>query len=225
MFKFVFLDTDDTILDFLKTEHNAIAKTFREFGLDPTEDVISRYSAVNLSCWERFERGELTREQVMIVRFEEFFAELGVNIDPHECDRRYCVHLGEEHIFVEGAEEMLNYLAPKYHLYIASNGFAKTQEPRLESAGIVHYFDEIFISERTGFHKPEKGFFDYCFARIPDFRREEAIIIGDSLSSDIQGGINAGIATCWFNLRRKPARDDITPDYTIYDLEELKKIL
>ena len=225
MFKFVFLDTDDTILDFLKTEHNAIARTFREFGLDPTEDVISRYSAVNLSCWERFERGELTREQVMIVRFEEFFAELGVSIDPHECDRRYCVHLGEEHIFVEGAEEMLNYLAPKYHLYIASNGFAETQEPRLESAGIVHYFDEIFISERTGFHKPEKGFFDYCFARIPDFRREEAIIIGDSLSSDIQGGINAGIATCWFNLRRKPARDDITPDYTIYNLEELKKIL
>lgn len=225
MFKFVFFDTDDTILDFLKTEHDAIATTFAELGLEPTEALISRYSAINLSCWERFERGELTREQVMVVRFEELFSELGISVDPYECDRRYCVHLGEKHIFVEGAEDILRYLAPKYHLYIASNGFASTQEPRLKSAGIVPYFDEIFISERVGSHKPEKAFFDACFAQIPGFRREEAIIIGDSLTSDIQGGINAGIATCWFNLRRRPPRTDIRPDDTIYSLAELKNIL
>lgn len=225
MYKFVFLDTDDTLLDFQKTEYAAIGKTFAELGLHPTQALISHYSAINLSCWERFERGELTREQVMIVRFEEFFAELGVTLDPHECEHIYRGHLGEGHIFVEGAEDILRYLAPRYRLFLASNGFARTQEPRLESAGIVPYFEQIFISEYTGHHKPEKAYFDYCFARIPGFRREEAIIIGDSLSSDIQGGINAGIATCWFNLRRRPARADLRPDYTIYALEELKRIL
>lgn len=225
MYKFVFLDTDDTILDFLKTEYTAIGRTFAELGLTPTHELITHYSAINQHCWERFERGELTREQVLTVRFEELFGELGVDIAPAACERIYRAHLGEGHIFVEGAEEMLRYLAPKYRLFIASNGVAETQDSRLADAGIVHYFENIFISERTGFHKPDPQFFAYCFARIPGFRREEAIIIGDSLSSDIQGGINAGIATCWFNLRRRPARDDIRPDYTIYSLSEIPSIL
>ncbi len=225
MYQFVFLDTDDTILDFLKTERVAIGKTFACLGLQPTDALISRYSAINQSCWERFERGELTRAQVLLTRFEELFTELGVDVDAKYCEKIYRHLLGVGHIFVEGAEDLLAYLAPKYHLFIASNGVAETQDSRLASAGILPYFDAVFISERTGYHKPEKEYFDYCFARIPGFRREEAIIIGDSLSSDIQGGINAGIATCWFNYRNKPSRPDIHPDYTIYALSELKQIL
>lgn len=225
MYRYVFLDIDDTILDFLKTERVAIGKTFATLGLDPTDALIARYSAINQSCWERFERGELTRAQVLLTRFDELFAELGVDVQPALCEKTYRRLLGIGHYFVEGAEDLLAYLAPKYHLYIASNGVAETQDSRLVSAGIVPYFDEIFISERVGHHKPEKAYFDYCFARIPGFRADEAIIIGDSLSSDIQGGINAGIATCWFNHRRRPARPDIHPDYTVYALPELKKIL
>ncbi len=225
MYKFVFLDTDDTILDFLKTERVAITRCFQRFGLTPTDALIRRYSAINQSEWERLERGETTREQVLVDRFKRLFAELGTDIDPYAFEDCYQRLLGEGHIFVEGAEDILAYLAPKYHLFIASNGVAITQDTRLASAGIVPYFDQIFISERTGHHKPEKAYFDYCFARIPNFRREEAIIVGDSLSSDIQGGKNAGIATCWFNYRGKPARPEIQPDYTIYTLAELKKIL
>lgn len=225
MYKFIFLDTDDTILDFLKTEYIAIGKTFAELGITPTDELIQRYSTINQSCWERFEQGILTRDEVLLIRFEEFFSELEMKIDPQLCERRYRRHLGERHIFVEGAEEMIQYLAPKYHLYIASNGVAETQDSRLKSAGIECYFDEIFISERIGYHKPEKEYFDCCFSRIPDFHHEEAIIIGDSLSSDIQGGINAGISTCWFNYRNRPARGDIHPDYTIYSLDEIRNFL
>ncbi len=225
MYKYVFLDTDDTILDFLKTERVAISKTFRKFGIEPTDALISHYSRINQATWERFERGEITRARVLLERFELLFGELGVALDPQEVEDTYQTLLGVGHIFVEGAEEMIRYLAPKYHLYIASNGVAATQDSRLESAGILPYFDDVFISERTGHHKPDKAYFDYCFARIPGFRPEEAIIVGDSLSSDIQGGKNAGIATCWFNYRNKPPREDIRPDYTIHTLKELQDIL
>ena len=225
MYKYVFLDTDDTILDFLKTERVAITKTFSLFGLDPTDELIAHYSRINQGCWEKFERGEITRARVLIERFEVLFSQLGVQLDPQEVEDTYQRLLGVGHIFVEGAEDIIAYLAPKYHLYIASNGVAATQDSRLASAGILPYFDDVFISERTGHHKPEREYFDYCFARIPGFRPEEAIIVGDSLSSDILGGKNAGIATCWFNYRNRPAREDIQPDYTIYKLEELKSIL
>lgn len=225
MYKYVFLDVDDTIFDFLKTERVAITKTLSLFGIDPTDELIAHYSRINQRCWEKFERGEITRARVLIERFETLFSELGVTLDPQEVEDTYQRLLGVGHIFVEGAEDIIAYLAPKYHLYIASNGVAMTQDSRLKSSGIVPNFDGIFISERTGYHKPEKEYFDYCFARIPGFRPEEAIIVGDSLSSDILGGKNAGIATCWFNYRGKPARADIQPDYTIHKLEELKNIL
>ena len=102
---------------------------------------------------------------------------------------------------------------------------ADTQYSRLESAGISHYFQEIFISEDTGFHKPEKGYFDYCFERIPDFDPAMAMIVGDSLTSDILGGRNAGLRTCWFNRAGRPPRPDIVPDFEIHRLEELPDIL
>lgn len=116
-------------------------------------------------------------------------------------------------------------LAPRFRLYLASNGVADTQYSRLESAGISHFFQEIFISGRHGFHKPEKGYFDYCFARIPDFDPAMAMIVGDSLTSDILGGRNAGLRTCWFNRAGRPPRPDIVPDFEIHRLEELPDIL
>ena len=225
MYEFVFLDADDTLLDFLKTARAAIRESFRRFGLAPTDDLIRRYSAINQSCWERMERGEITRDRVLIERFEILFARLGAEIDPRVFENTYQTLLGQHAFLVEGAEDILAYLRPQYKLYIASNGVAATQDSRFRDAGLSGWFDDIFISERIGHHKPEKAYFDACFARIPGFRRDRAIIVGDSLSSDIQGGVNAGIATCWFNYRRRAPRDDVRPDYTINALEELKHIL
>ena len=225
MFKTILLDLDDTILDFKKAEHTAISKTFRQMGLEPTQALLSQYSTINQATWERFERGELSRDAVLTERFEILFSQLGVALSSRTCEDIYRAYLGIGHYFIEGAEWALEYLSGKYNLYLASNGVAETQYSRLDSAGICHYFKALFISELTGSHKPDKAYFDYCFAHIPNFDPRSAMIIGDSLTSDIQGGINAGIATCWFNYRHKPARYDIRPDYTITSWEQLPQIL
>ena len=225
MYKTIFLDLDDTILDFGAAEHVAISKTFRQLGIEPTQPLLQRYSEINISQWEAFERGEISRDAVLTRRFEILFAELGLQIDAQHCEDIYRGYLGIGHYFVDGAIALLEYLTPKYDLYIASNGVAATQNSRLASANIAHYFKGIFISETTGHHKPERAYFDYCFARIPDFDPSAALIIGDSLTSDIRGGKNAGIATCWFNPKRKSAMAEIVPDFEIHSLAELHTIL
>lgn len=225
MFKTILLDLDDTILDFKMAERDGIAKAFAQLGLTPTPELLATYTAINEATWERFERGELTRDQVLTERFDILFRQLGVQLSSTACEDIYRRYLGIGHYFVDGAVEALEYLYARYELYMVSNGVADTQYSRLESAGIGHYFKALFISELTGSHKPDKAYFDYCFARIPDFDPKQTIIIGDSLTSDIQGGINAGIATCWFNLRNKSARDDIRPDFTITNWAQLPQIL
>lgn len=229
MFKTIFLDLDDTLLDFSAAERVASSKAFREFGLEPTEALLRRYSEINKQQWECFERGEITRDTVLVRRFILLFQELGLPLSSEAASQAvedaYRRHLGEGHYFVEGAPELLEYLAPKYDLYIASNGVADTQYSRMDSAGICHYFKEVFISEVTGHHKPETGYFDYCFSHIPDFSPASALIIGDSLSSDIRGGKNAGIATCWFNPSHKENLTGPRPDFEIHALSELRKIL
>ena len=225
MYKFVFLDADDTLLDFLPSERAAITESFLRFGLTPTDALIRQYSAINKATWERMERGEITRDRVLIERFEVLFSRIGADIDPQIFENTYQALLGQHAFLVKGALDILAYLRPKYQLFIASNGVASTQESRFRAAGLTGWFDDIFVSERIGFNKPEKAFFDACFSRIPGFRHDQAIIVGDSQSSDMLGGINAGISTCWFNYRRRPVRDGIQPDYTINTLEELKTIL
>lgn len=225
MFQTIFIDLDDTILDFSVAEHAAISKTFRQVGMEPTPELLARYSAINLSQWEAYERGEISRETVLVRRFELLFQELGSDLDAQSTEDIYRGYLSIGHYFIDGAVEILEYLAPKYDLFLASNGVAATQYSRLKSANISHFFKEIFISEVTGSHKPEKAYFDYCFARIPNFDPTKALMIGDSLTSDIRGGKNAGIRTCWFNPKHKPHRPEIEPDYEVFSLEELKTIL
>ena len=225
MVEFLFIDLDDTILDFHKAEHIALEKCLRFYGIDPTEAVCSRYSAINRAHWERLERGELTREQVLIGRYATLFAELGVTVDAAECAKRYEGNLSIGHYFLPGAPEALELLAKKYKLYLASNGTARVQAGRLESANISHFFQDIFISQNMGADKPSKIYFDNCIARIPDFDPAKAMIVGDSLTSDIQGGINAGMRTCWVNPKHAPGREDIVPDYEIESLSQLPALL
>ena len=225
MFRSILIDIDDTLLDFGWAERHAISQAYRDYGIDPSEERLARYSAINIAQWEAMERGELDREQVLIRRHEIFFKELGVDIPLQEFEDHYRSLLGVGHCFIEGAEALLEYLFPKYDLYIASNGVAQTQYSRMASAGIGRYFKEVFISETTGSHKPEKEYFDYCFARMRDFDPAKTLIIGDSLTSDILGGLKAGIQTCWFNPKGKAGRPDIVPHYEIRSLEEVKKIL
>ena len=214
------LDLDDTLLDFGEAERVAIAKTFRELGLVPTPELLHRYSELNQLQWEAYERGEISRDTVLVRRFALLFEELGLALDPQDAEDRYRGHLAVGHYFVEGAEDILRYLAPRHELYLASNGVADTQYSRLKSAGIGPYFKDIFISENTGSHKPEKAYFDYCFSHIPNFRPENTLMIGDSLTSDILGANRAGIDACWFNPKGKKNTTAFSPDYEIRTLKE-----
>lgn len=225
MVEFLFLDLDDTILDFHKAEHLALGKTFRQFGLEPTEPVMARYSQINKAHWERLERKELTREEVLVGRFAVLFAEVGIVADAEKCARAYEDNLSVGHYFLPGAPEALEALSRKYKLYLASNGTAKVQAGRLKSANISHYFQEIFVSQEIGANKPDLVYFQRCFAKIPGFDPRKAMMVGDSLTSDILGGQQAGMATCWVNPQGKPGRQDIRPDYEIQGLHQLEALL
>lgn len=225
MFEFLFIDLDDTILDFKAQEDAAIVKTLTAAGIDPTEEIIARYSQINKEHWARMEKGEIDRQQVLFGRFQVLFSELGVDADWESAALDYMENLSEGHYFLPGAEEVLEGLSKKYRLFITSNGTAKVQNKRLDSAGIRKYFEEIFISQDIGINKPDKGFFDYCFSRIPGFDPKKAMIVGDSPSSDITGGQNAGIATCWINPKHRTYTRPNKPDYEIESLAQLEELL
>ena len=225
MIRYVLFDVDDTLLDFGKAEAAAIRKTFERIGIPVTEELIRRYSEINAQQWSRFEKGEITREKLLTERFDILFSELGINVPSEMAQASYEYLLGIGHYFVDGAEELLEALKDKYELYIVSNGNASVQDRRLKSAGIIPYFRDIFISERVGFNKPSAEFFDACFERIPGFERDKAIIVGDRLTSDILGGINAGVKTCWFNPKGEAPDPDIPADHEIKHLGELPALL
>lgn len=222
---FVLMDLDDTILDFHKAEAVAIEKTFTQLGAEVTPELISRYSEINQRQWERLELGEIDRRQVLTGRFEILFSERGIELDGQQAQDLYEELLSIGHWFMPGAEELLEELHGKYRLFIVSNGTPVVQQGRLKSSGIGRYFEQIFISEEIGATKPEKRFFDICAERIPGFEAERAIIVGDSLTSDIRGGINSGLRTCWYNPRRLSPRADIPADHEIHELKELPALL
>ena len=225
MLEYLLLDLDDTILDFQYAEYTALGKTLEHLGIDASPAVREKYSGINRACWERLERGELTRAQVAVGRFEELFRLIGVEADAAGCSALYTDNLAKGHYFLPGAKETLEWLAPRYKLYLVSNGTASVQAGRLKSADISHLFQDVFISQQVGYDKPAVEFFARCFERIPGFDPARAMIVGDSLTSDIQGGKNAGIATCWVNPHHKPGREDLRPDYEIKSIAQLPGLL
>ncbi len=226
MLRSVFLDLDDTLLDFTGGEAKALRTTLETLGVDAGERVISLYHAINRRCWEQLEDGLLTRQQVLVGRFEQLFSALGVTAHSgREASTLYETMLSLQHDFLPGALETLQLLSRRYDLYLASNGTLSVQRRRLADARLQPFFRGIFISQEIGADKPSALFFQRCFASIPGFCPQASIMVGDSLTSDIRGGINAGIRTCWFNPGRQPHRPDIRPDYEISTLQELPPLL
>ena len=225
MIEFLFLDLDDTILDFYKAERNALSKTIRQFGVEPTEEVLHRYHLINKWHWEQLELGTLTRAEVLTGRFKMLFAELGLDVDPEKMQAGYEHNLSIGHWFLPGAEEAVDALSKKYRLFLASNGTAVVQKGRMTSANLYRFFEKVFVSQEIGHNKPSKAYFDACFAQIPDFDPAKAMIVGDSLSSDIKGGNNAGIRTCWVNPNHAPRNPEIHVDYEIEALSQLPGLL
>ena len=225
MIEFLMLDLDDTILDFHKAERIAIAKTIRDFGVEPTEEVLALYHKINKWHWEQLELGTMTRDQVLEGRFRVLFSELGVEVDAEKVARDYEKNLGTGHWFLPGAEEAVERLHKKYRLFLASNGTARVQAGRLTSANLYRFFEKVFVSQELDANKPSIEFFERAFAQIPGLDKEKTMMVGDSLTSDILGGNRAGIRTCWVNPGHMPGNPEIIPDYEIESLAQLESLL
>lgn len=222
MKRVVLLDLDDTLLDFGQAERVAMRRVLGENGLPADDATLALYSRINDAYWKRFERGEIGRREVLVGRFRDFLAEEGASgLDPDAVQDRYETLLSEGHWFVPGAEALLDALAPTYDLYLASNGTERVQTGRLKSAGILPRFRGLFLSERIGAAKPSRAFFDAVFASLGEERRRGAVMVGDSLSSDIRGGIDAGLITVWFNPSDRVPDPATVPDKIIRGLGEL----
>lgn len=220
----LYFDLDNTLLDFFAAERNAIGRLLAAFGIEPKPEYISLYSEINKKTWAKFERGEIEREDIFESRFVEFTAAIGAKVDTAKMSGDYFSLLAEGHDCLPGAKEILEYLKQKgYTVCATTNGVSKTQHRRIAESGLQGYFDFVFISEDTGTKKPEKAYFDYVMANTPEKDRRKILVIGDSQSSDILGGINAGLDTCWLNADGAAATH--TPTYEIRNIKELKNIL
>lgn len=218
-------DADNTLLDFTRAEHDALCACLASRGLPTDEDTIALYSSINDDHWKRLERGETTRDRLKVERFSDFFFAIGYNGDPFAMANNYVSALSCQSHLLDGALELIQALHGKCRLYIITNGITSVQKSRFSACPLAPYFDACFISEEMGCAKPEKRFFDLVADAIPDFDPSSAIVIGDSLSSDIQGGINAELATCWYNPAGKSAPADIEITYTVSCLQEIRDIV
>ena len=221
----MFLDADETLLDFKKAEAQGLKAALRRHKLPFNAEIVALYSKINKGCWEEFEQGLLDKETLLVERFRRLFAALDITADPHAVRLSYHEELGKGGFLIEHAYEVCEELRKTHDLYIVTNGVAATQYSRFALSGLDKLVKGIFVSEEIGIPKPQKGYFDYVFAQIPGFRKENALMVGDSLTADIRGGIQAGLATCWYNPQGKAGSPDIKADYEIRNLEELKDFL
>ena len=223
--RIIFLDLDETILDFKKAEDHSLRKTLTDLDVPVSDEIVALYSEINDSCWKKLERGEMTREEILSGRFGLLYERLGVDRDPDLTWKIYEGNISDCGFVLDGAMELLGELSEKYELYGASNGTATIQDKRIVASGIDPYFKDIFISQRIGFNKPDKRFFDVCFEKVGVTDPKECVMIGDSLTSDIKGGKNAGITTLWYNPLGKEPTADIVPDYQASSLDMIPLVL
>jgi len=230
MIKVILWDVDGTLLDFEKAECEAIRTCFRNFGLgECTDEMIGRYEKINKGYWEMLERGEITKQRLLVQRYEEFFAAEGIASGGCEeaFNEAYQKELGNYAFFCDGAWELVNGLKEEglVKQYAVTNGTKIAQDGKLKKSGLIDVFDDVFISEEVGVEKPGEGFFEHVWPVIGRYTPDEVVIVGDSLTSDIQGGNNANILCCWYNPKGLVNTKGVRVDYEIRHLDEIREIL
>ena len=222
-YEVLMFDVDGTLLDFDKAEEEGIEGLLNYYQVPVTTENKETYHLINKRYWEKLERGEITRDQVLSLRFEEYFGGFGIKVDGMEVDKQYRQYLNASAVLIDGAIELLESLKGRYLLYIVTNGVAATQYHRLTKSGLDQYFDGIFISEEANAQKPQVEFFEYCFEKMGRRDVENMLIIGDSLTSDMRGGNNAGIDTMWFNPHHADSKAGIGLNYVVSGLDEIRQ--
>ncbi|MBQ8039667.1 MAG: YjjG family noncanonical pyrimidine nucleotidase [Lachnospiraceae bacterium] len=226
MFKVILWDVDATLLNFEKAEEAGIRGCFERYNLgECTDEMLEKYKVINRGYWQAMERGEIEKPVLLVKRFEDFLNAYGLDSSVAAgFNELYQILLGETVVFYENALETVQELKGKVLQCAVTNGTKLAQDGKLRNSGLDKEFDHIFISEVVGIEKPNKGFFDAVFAEIGEFSRDEVLIVGDSLTSDIQGGVNAGIKTCWFNPKGVKNTSALKPDYEIRDIGDVLKL-
>ena len=216
----ILFDIDDTLLDFPKSEREALCEALMLSGIELDDEMISTYQKINYELWKALERKEISRDELMTRRFKDFAGFYGFNINADKTAKDYLDALGTKIYFIDGARELLSSLYGKVKMYIVTNGMACVQNSRYKLAGLDKVFDGMFISEEVGANKPDARFFEYVSEHIEGFQKERTLIIGDSQTSDIAGGNAFGIDTCWYSPNNAAAKYE--PTYTV---DSLKKVL
>lgn len=220
----IFIDIDNTLLDFDKCAYLSMKSAFEDCGLPFENSMFDTFERINLSLWHRLEEKIITKEQLFKIRWSTVLAGLGLVYDGIEMEKRFKHYLYTYAVTIEGAEELLKYLSSKYKVYATSNATYDQQISRLKNAGFDKYFDGYFISERAGAEKPSKEFFDYCFGNL-NASKQNVALIGDSPTADIKGGSEYGLTTIWFDKRNEKLPEGVNPTYIVKDLLDIKNIL
>lgn len=223
-YQILLFDLDDTLLDFEANETDSLNKLFQQHGYTFSEELFRIYHSVNKQLWAAYENGTIHLEDVLNSRFSKTMSILGKDVNGIEWESQYRELLGNGCQLIDGALEICQSLSTNHRLFIVTNGVTNTQIKRLKQSGLYGFFEDIFTSQNIGFQKPSKEFFEYVMSHIRNFHIEKALLIGDSLNSDIKGGFLAGIDTCWMNRKAQKCSAEIQSTYTITSLAELYNI-
>ncbi|MBQ9086086.1 MAG: YjjG family noncanonical pyrimidine nucleotidase [Clostridia bacterium] len=223
----ILFDADGTLLDFARSEKEALSDALDQIGMTYDDEVIATYSRMNDELWKRLERGEIEKKVLFYRRFELFFSHYGFEWDAHDMAKRYMYALAQKGYILEGADALCRALYGKVRLYIVTNGVEFIQKGRFAACGLAPYFEDRFISDALGYEKPKTEFFEAVARQIPNFSKERVLIVGDSLTSDMRGGINYGIDTCWYNPTGKSVPMDMEGEitYTAESFGEIEKLI
>ena len=225
-YPYLLFDADDTLFDFPKASSQAFSDMCRKNDVPDSPETYQLYHEINLVLWEAFNRGEITKEFLTLERYVRFLNALGLDRDAAQCNRAYLLALGRTVYPMPYAEEVCRELVRRGHkLYIVTNAVASVQRSRLSACPFGDVFTAAFISEEAGAAKPHKAYYDYVRRQVPEITQENTLVIGDSLSTDIQGANNAGLPCCWFNPDKKAAPEELRIDYDIADLRQLLDIV
>lgn len=223
-YSLIFIDADDTLYDFQQCEMNALVKTFTENNLDSSKKIIDTYHRYNGSLWKELEKGVISQDEIKHERFRLLVEHFQWKIDYLELSKNYIRNISNERILLPGAEDICRYLNNKYTIILLTNGISEIQRGRFEKSELRKYFSKLVISDEACCSKPDPAIFEWALEDTEFSNKKEMLIIGDSLTSDIQGGVNFGIDTCWLNPAGKRAGVP-APTYEIRNLSELKSIL
>lgn len=219
-------DVDQTLLDFDRSQDYALRFCFQKLNLEINDEIVQIYASINDSYWKRLERGEVTKKELLTGRFDTLFEQLHIDtVTSADIAPMYQKALGSVYFYKDDSLELCKKLQGKVKQYVVTNGVSSTQRNKLRLSGLDQIMEGIFISEEMNYAKPDIRFFERCFKQIPNFQKESTLIVGDSLTSDMKGGNQAGLDCCWYNPAGHKNENNLKIDYEIQNLWEVEEIL